>query len=159
MAPVGQTITQGAFPQLKQEMVYVKTTLTNIPFFSRNQLDYASIIGFAGDNANNGRNYKYGFHDSKKHLVKTVKDPEGRDVLEYEYDGLNRLKKETRNIHEGNALKQKSSREYIYDLNNNLRFIDDGKGGKTEYIYDNKDRLTDIKYPGKENTLHWEYQP
>ncbi|MDX1476069.1 MAG: phospho-N-acetylmuramoyl-pentapeptide-transferase [Saprospiraceae bacterium] len=33
------------------DMVYVKTSLTNVPFFKGNQLDYASILGFLGDNA------------------------------------------------------------------------------------------------------------
>jgi phospho-N-acetylmuramoyl-pentapeptide-transferase len=32
-------------------MVYVKTTLTNVPFFKGNQLDYRSFLWFLGDNA------------------------------------------------------------------------------------------------------------
>lgn len=36
-----------------KEMVYVKTTLTNIPFFKGNNLDYSSILSFLGDNARN----------------------------------------------------------------------------------------------------------
>jgi phospho-N-acetylmuramoyl-pentapeptide-transferase len=32
-----------------QEVAYVKTTLTNIPFFKSNQLDYASLIPFMGE--------------------------------------------------------------------------------------------------------------
>ncbi|MEM7102587.1 MAG: phospho-N-acetylmuramoyl-pentapeptide-transferase [Bacteroidota bacterium] len=36
---------------MDREMAYVKTTLTNIPFFSGNQLDYSSFIAFTGDNA------------------------------------------------------------------------------------------------------------
>jgi len=32
-------------------MVYVKTTLTNVPFFKGNQLDYKSLLWFLGDNA------------------------------------------------------------------------------------------------------------
>jgi phospho-N-acetylmuramoyl-pentapeptide-transferase len=32
-------------------MVYVKTTLTNVPFFKGNQLDYRSLLWFLGDNA------------------------------------------------------------------------------------------------------------
>lgn len=34
-----------------KEMVYVKTTLTNIPFLKGNNLDYSSILSFLGDNA------------------------------------------------------------------------------------------------------------
>ncbi|MGA1581769.1 MAG: phospho-N-acetylmuramoyl-pentapeptide-transferase [Saprospiraceae bacterium] len=34
-----------------QEVAYVKTTLTNIPFFKSNQLDYASLIPFMGEHA------------------------------------------------------------------------------------------------------------
>ena len=34
-----------------QEMAYVKTTLTNIPFLKGNQLEYASMLSFLGDNA------------------------------------------------------------------------------------------------------------
>ena len=33
------------------QMAYVKTTLTNVPFFKGNQLDYATLIGFLGENA------------------------------------------------------------------------------------------------------------
>ena len=33
------------------EMAYVKTTLTNVPFFKGNQLDYRSLLWFLGDNA------------------------------------------------------------------------------------------------------------
>jgi len=32
-------------------MVYVKTTVTNVPFFKGNQLDYKSLLWFLGDNA------------------------------------------------------------------------------------------------------------
>jgi phospho-N-acetylmuramoyl-pentapeptide-transferase len=32
------------------EMVHVKTTLTNVPFFKGNQLDYAELVGFLSDN-------------------------------------------------------------------------------------------------------------
>jgi phospho-N-acetylmuramoyl-pentapeptide-transferase len=32
-------------------MVYAKTTLTNVPFFKGNQLDYASILWFLGENS------------------------------------------------------------------------------------------------------------
>ncbi len=32
------------------EMVHVKTTLTNVPFFKGNQLDYADLVNFLGDN-------------------------------------------------------------------------------------------------------------
>jgi phospho-N-acetylmuramoyl-pentapeptide-transferase len=34
-----------------KEMVYVKTTLTNVPFLKGNNLDYTSILTFLGDNA------------------------------------------------------------------------------------------------------------
>ena len=34
-------------------VTYVKTTLTNVPFFKGNQLDYRSFLWFLGDNANN----------------------------------------------------------------------------------------------------------
>ena len=34
-----------------KQMVYVKTTLTNVPFFKGNQLDYKSLLWFLGDNA------------------------------------------------------------------------------------------------------------
>ena len=34
-----------------EEMAYVKTTLTNVPFFKGNQLDYRSFLWFLGDNA------------------------------------------------------------------------------------------------------------
>ncbi|MCB0686142.1 MAG: phospho-N-acetylmuramoyl-pentapeptide-transferase [Saprospiraceae bacterium] len=34
-----------------KEMVYVKTTLTNVPFLKGNNLDYSSILSFLGDNA------------------------------------------------------------------------------------------------------------
>ena len=39
-------------PQTKEiiEMVYARTTLTNVPFFKGNQLDYASLVSFLGDN-------------------------------------------------------------------------------------------------------------
>jgi phospho-N-acetylmuramoyl-pentapeptide-transferase len=34
-----------------KDMVYCKSSLTNIPFFKGNQLDYRSLVGFLGDNA------------------------------------------------------------------------------------------------------------
>jgi len=34
-----------------KDLVYVKTTLTNVPFFKGNQLDYRTILWFLGDNA------------------------------------------------------------------------------------------------------------
>ncbi|MFT7603288.1 MAG: phospho-N-acetylmuramoyl-pentapeptide-transferase [Saprospiraceae bacterium] len=34
----------------KMEMYYVKTTLTNVPFFKENKLDYGRIVPFVGDN-------------------------------------------------------------------------------------------------------------
>jgi phospho-N-acetylmuramoyl-pentapeptide-transferase len=34
----------------KTEMYYVKTTLTNVPFFKDNKLDYGRIVPFVGDN-------------------------------------------------------------------------------------------------------------
>lgn len=36
-----------------KDVVYVKTTLTNVPFFKGNNLDYSSILSFLGDNARN----------------------------------------------------------------------------------------------------------
>ncbi len=33
------------------EMAYVKTTMTNVPFFKGNNFDYKSLVGFVGDNA------------------------------------------------------------------------------------------------------------
>jgi phospho-N-acetylmuramoyl-pentapeptide-transferase len=41
---------ENARGQLK-EMVYVKTTLTNVPFIKNNNLDYSHLISFLGDNA------------------------------------------------------------------------------------------------------------
>ena len=35
----------------EEEMVYVKSTLTNVPFFAGNQLEYSQLIPFFGDNA------------------------------------------------------------------------------------------------------------
>lgn len=34
------------------DMAYVKTTMTNVPFFKNNNFDYKSLIGFLGDNSN-----------------------------------------------------------------------------------------------------------
>lgn len=36
---------------VETEMVYVKTTLTNVPFLKGNRLDYKWLLGFLGDNA------------------------------------------------------------------------------------------------------------
>lgn len=36
-----------------KEMVYCKSSLTNVPFFKGNQLDYQSFVSFMGDNAHN----------------------------------------------------------------------------------------------------------
>ncbi|HQW01991.1 MAG TPA: phospho-N-acetylmuramoyl-pentapeptide-transferase [Saprospiraceae bacterium] len=36
-----------------KDMVYCKSSLTNVPFFKGNQLDYQSFVGFMGDNAQN----------------------------------------------------------------------------------------------------------
>ena len=38
---------------VKTEMAYVRTTMTNVPFFKNNQLDYAKLVPFVGDNAEN----------------------------------------------------------------------------------------------------------
>lgn len=37
----------------KQEMYYVKTTMTNVPFFKGNELDYAVFLSAMGENAKN----------------------------------------------------------------------------------------------------------
>lgn len=36
---------------VKTEMAYVRTTMTNVPFFKNNQLNYANLVPFVGDNA------------------------------------------------------------------------------------------------------------
>src|SRR5690606_32537916 len=38
-------------PGGQKDMVYCKTSLTNVPFFKGNQLDYQVFVGFLGDNA------------------------------------------------------------------------------------------------------------
>ncbi|WCL82092.1 phospho-N-acetylmuramoyl-pentapeptide-transferase [Saprospira sp. CCB-QB6] len=35
----------------KEELYYVKSTMTNVPFFKGNELDYADLLWFLGDNA------------------------------------------------------------------------------------------------------------
>jgi phospho-N-acetylmuramoyl-pentapeptide-transferase len=35
----------------KEEMYYVKTTMTNVPFFKGNEFDYSIVLSFLGDNA------------------------------------------------------------------------------------------------------------
>lgn len=37
----------------KEEMYYVKTTMTNVPFFKGNEFDYKLLVSFLGDNAKN----------------------------------------------------------------------------------------------------------
>jgi phospho-N-acetylmuramoyl-pentapeptide-transferase len=34
-----------------ETMYYIKSSMTNVPFFKKNEFDYAKIIGFVGDNA------------------------------------------------------------------------------------------------------------
>ena len=34
-----------------QQLYYIKSTMTNVPFFKKNEFDYAKIIAFTGDNA------------------------------------------------------------------------------------------------------------
>ncbi len=41
------------FPTETETMVYVKTTLTNVPFLKGNVLDYSRLLYFIGDNAGN----------------------------------------------------------------------------------------------------------
>ena len=36
-----------------KDMVYCKSSLTNVPFFKGNQLDYKNLVNFMGDNAQN----------------------------------------------------------------------------------------------------------
>jgi len=38
---------------VKTEMAYVRTTMTNVPFFKNNQLNYAKLVPFVDDNAEN----------------------------------------------------------------------------------------------------------
>ena len=40
-------------PDEATQMAYVKTTLTNVPFFKGNILEYRDLVGFLGDNASN----------------------------------------------------------------------------------------------------------
>ncbi|HEX5112153.1 MAG TPA: phospho-N-acetylmuramoyl-pentapeptide-transferase [Saprospiraceae bacterium] len=42
-----------SYPGEWKDMVYCKTSLTNVPFLKGNQLDYESLVGFMGDNARN----------------------------------------------------------------------------------------------------------
>jgi RHS repeat-associated protein len=118
----------------------------------------SSVLGdplYRGDNANRNYNYDY---DVQKQLPRWVMDPLGRGAIQYEYDGLNRLWKEIRHIYHGSEKKTTSTKEYVYDENNNLRFIkDNGEDRTTEYRYDSKDRLTDIIYPGAAGSLHYTY--
>lgn len=42
---------EGAKVVYKEEMFYVKTTMTNVPFFKGNEFDYRQFLWFLGDNA------------------------------------------------------------------------------------------------------------
>ena len=44
-------VTDLDLPDRIKEVVHVKTTLTNVPFIKGNQLDYASLVNFLGDNS------------------------------------------------------------------------------------------------------------
>lgn len=49
---ITETVTVNMEDGTKKDYAYVKTTLTNVPFFKQNEFDYADIIGFFSDNAN-----------------------------------------------------------------------------------------------------------
>lgn len=46
-------IHDAAVPGGWKDMVYCKSSLTNVPFFKGNQLDYKNLVAFMGDNAQN----------------------------------------------------------------------------------------------------------
>ncbi len=46
-------IHDAAVPGEWKDMVYCKSSLTNVPFFKGNQLDYKNLVAFMGDNAQN----------------------------------------------------------------------------------------------------------
>jgi len=50
-AQVMETVKSVDVRGVTKEMVYVKTTLTNVPFLKDNNLDYSNMLNFLGDNA------------------------------------------------------------------------------------------------------------
>lgn len=47
---VGKVLSNEINNPINKEMVYVKTTITNVPFFKGNEYDYARLVPFATDN-------------------------------------------------------------------------------------------------------------
>jgi len=82
-------------------------------------------------------------------MLQYIMDP-GKGLVSFGYDGLNRLRTETRHIaYEG--LTTEAGTTFEYDANGNPWKVTDAEGNITRYEYDSKDRLTDIFYPGTAN--------
>ena len=45
----------------------------------------------------------------------------------------------------------------MYDDNDNLEYIFDADGNKTEYVYDSRDRLKAVIYPGAAGSIQYTY--
>ena len=80
-----------------------------------------------------------------KHQLSAVEDPE-KGVVGYLYDDFGRLFEEVRMVdYEGS--KTSVVTKYEYDANGNLKYITNAKKGKTQYHYDDRDRLFKVTYP------------
>ncbi|MBU4405659.1 MAG: Ig-like domain-containing protein [Candidatus Aminicenantes bacterium] len=88
---------------------------------------------------------KWTHHYNSNQLPKDRLDPENGSVG-FDYDELNRFKKETRYI-AYNGFSVPAASEYEYDLNDNVVSAKDANGNKTVYHYDDKERLREIIYP------------
>ena len=76
----------------------------------------------------------------------TVERPES-GVQTLAYDDAGRLESVTATLLDQAGTMQTAVTTYTYDKNDNLRFIDDAEGRRTEFVYDPVNRRTDRIYP------------
>jgi len=137
----------------------IKDPLNNYSYFTYDQ--YGQMTS-----SKNQENIEFNFTYESDGALEKVTGPVNT-LIEYRYDGINRLLEKTVNGYSNkytydkndNVVSYTNSMNYVtgydYDKNDNLTKVTNAKNGKTYLDYDNKDRLTDIEFGN--STKEYEY--
>lgn len=78
---------------------------------------------------------------------------DGNSILQYNYDIHNRLIE----VYAKNGNVYEKQSEYIYDNNDNMIAQINGKGDTTKYLYNTHNKISEVIYPGEEDTSSEKY--